>query len=154
MFAGFPSMARRRNGPARHFGAGPLANDNTRLPSAASALPAETRAIVEPVPTATNEGGRRRGGWRVRFRPRWGPSADPLTGWTGGGDPLDTIELRFPDRRSAEDYCRREGLPFDCAGFSAQPRCEARIPFDPAPMLCCWPTGPHQLCCGRYPIAA
>jgi hypothetical protein len=76
-----------------------------------------------------------------------------LTGWTGGGDPLDTMELRFADRQAAEGYCRREGIPFDCGGFLSAPRCEPRVRGEPAPTLCCWPTGPHQLCCGAYPLA-
>lgn len=154
MFAGFPSMARRPDGLARHFGAGPLANDNEQARCSASTFPPGVRAIVEPVPVSTNRGGCRPGGWRVRFRPRWGPSADPLTGWTGGGDPVGMIELRFPDRRSAEAYCRREGIAFNCAGSSSPPQCAPRILSDPVPMLCCWPTGPHALCCGAYPIAA
>ena len=111
MFVEFPSMARPRNGPARHFGAAPLANDNWRLPSAASALPAETRAIVEPVPTATNQGGRRRGGWRVRFRPRWGPPPDPPHRWAGGRVPLETDELRFSRHRGGAAYWPRGRLP-------------------------------------------
>ncbi len=147
-------MARRRNGLVRHSGAGPLANDNERTRSPGSVLPSDARAIVEPVPIATDQDGRRRGGWRVRFRPRWGPTADPLTGWTGGGDPLDTIELRFPDRRAAEDYCRREGISFDCGGVAPLPRCVPRVTGEPVPMLCCWPTGPHQLCCSAYSLAA
>lgn len=115
MFAGFPSMERRHDRSARDFSPGPSANDNALV--AGSALPLDARAIVEPVPIATNQGGRAgHGRWRVRFQPRWGPSADPLTGWTGGGDPLDTIQLRFPDRLSAEAYCRRQGLAFRCHG--------------------------------------
>lgn len=55
MFAGSPSMARRRDGLARHTGAGPLANDNERTRSPGSALPSDARAIVEPVPIATNK---------------------------------------------------------------------------------------------------
>ncbi|WP_253717881.1 NADH dehydrogenase ubiquinone Fe-S protein 4 [Sphingomonas sp. AP4-R1] len=82
-----------------------------------SALPPDARAIVEPMPVATNQGGRaRRGQWRVRFAPRVPPFVDPLTGWTGGCDPLIQIELHFPDRASAERYCRRERLRFTVQG--------------------------------------
>lgn len=154
MSAGFPSMERRPDRSARDFGPGPSANDNALV--ASSALPLDARAIVEPVPTATNQRAQaRRGGWRVRFQPRWGPSADPLTGWTGGGDPLDTIELRFSDRLSAEEYCRRQGLTFRTYGEVTAPIPLPPSPAsDPVPAICCWPTGPHQLCCGRYRLAS
>lgn len=81
------------------------------------ALPPDARAIVEPMPVSTNQGGRaRRGQWRVRFAPRMPPFVDPLTGWTGGCDPLAQIELHFADRASAERYCRREHLRFTVQG--------------------------------------
>jgi hypothetical protein len=76
MSAVFLSMERRPERSARDFGPGPIASDNES--GFSSAFPSDTHAIVEPMPTATNQGGRgRRGEWRVRFRPRWGPSADP-----------------------------------------------------------------------------
>lgn len=148
-------MERRHDRSARDFGAGPSANDNA--PTEGSTLPLDARAIVEPVPAAPSRGGRARGSqWRIRFRPRWGPSADPLTGWTGCGDPLETLELRFPDRLSAEAYCRRQGLAFTCHGNATAPIPSAALPAssNPVPVICCWPTGPHQLCCGQYRFAS
>lgn len=156
MSAASRSMAERRDGLAWDFGPGPIANDNHTGPSASSALPPDAQAVIEPLPLATNQGGRgRHAQWRVRFAPRWRPVADPLTGWTGGGDPLDTIELRFADLEAAANYCRGEGLRFSTHG---EPRCQhpfsARLPAAAVPALCCWPTGPHARCCGAYPIAA
>ncbi|WP_207539591.1 NADH dehydrogenase ubiquinone Fe-S protein 4 [Sabulicella rubraurantiaca] len=46
----------------------------------------------------------------LRFRPRWRGRIDELMGWWGGGDPLETLTLRFPTRQSAEDYARRQGI--------------------------------------------
>src|SRR3546814_11021299 len=82
MFAGFRSMARRLDDMARDLRPGPLANDYQRLSSWGSAFPADAEAIVEPLPVAANQGGRRNRGWRVRFKARWAPTIDPLTGWT------------------------------------------------------------------------
>jgi len=154
MSAAFQSMARRPDGQARDFGPGPFANDNHAGPCASGALPPDAPALIEPVPLATNQGGRgRRGQWRVRFVPRWRPVADPLTGWTGGGDPLETIELRFPDLTTAADYCRRQGLDFSIHGAPrAQHPLQGRLPPEPTQVLWCWPTGPHALCCGAYPV--
>ena len=70
-------------------------------------------AIIEPLPIATNQGGRARRGWcRVRFEPRTAPFVDPLTGWTGSADPLSQIELRFRGAAAAERYCRSQGLRY------------------------------------------
>ncbi|WP_188236633.1 NADH dehydrogenase ubiquinone Fe-S protein 4 [Sphingopyxis sp. LK2115] len=118
-------------------------------------IPDDVRAIVEPVPRrASSTSGRRfRDRWRVRFVPRWAPSIDPLTGWTGGGDPLATVELQFASRRSAELYCRRAGIPFESRGVPPARSRAAKLPPGDAMALCCWPTGPHPRCCGRYPVA-
>lgn len=117
------------------------------------ALPDDAVAIVEPVPPSPVTSGRaHRDRWRVRFVPRWGPSADPLTGWTGGGDPLGTIELRFANREVAEAYCRRAGISFECRFAPTGPPRVPMLPPVATTPLCCWPSGPHALCCGRYPV--
>lgn len=132
---------------------GPIANDDqAERPGAVGAIPDDAQAIVEPIPRPATSGRAPRRRWRIRFMPRWGPSIDPLTGWTGGGDPLGTIELRFVDRKSAEAYCRRAGIAFETRGAASTPHCTPRLPPVEAKPLCCWPTGPHPLCCGRYPV--
>ncbi|HWT42909.1 MAG TPA: NADH dehydrogenase ubiquinone Fe-S protein 4 [Sphingopyxis sp.] len=118
-------------------------------------LPPDASAIIAPVPLGPNQSGRAHASlWRLRFRPRWAPRADPLTGWTGSGDPLGQIELRFANRDAAELYCRRANIPFEIRGTSdvlrpAAPGLSGEAP----PRLCCSPSGPHPLCCGDYPIS-
>ena len=170
MSAVFRSMRGPHDGTARGLGPGPIlqrqdvplqpeisaANDNRRPgPSQASALPSDASAIIEPVPVAVNQSGRApRGMWRLRFVERWGPHADPLMGWAGGGDPLAQIELRFPDLEAAMRYCRREGVPFEVRGARQLRRSmKGRLTGETSPQLCCWPTGPHARCCSRYPAA-
>lgn len=162
-------MARQHDRQARDLRPGPspeprrilhdaqasAANDNHRTgPSYASALPPDALAIIEPVPVAVNQAGRAGAdAWRLRFVERWRPSVDPLTGWSGGGDPLAQIELRFPDLEAAERYCRREGVPFELRGSPVRRRIRACLAGEAPPRLCCWPTGPHARCCSEYPIA-
>jgi hypothetical protein len=157
-------MMRSSTGALRSQGE---ANDNERLrlvpggpaaPAAigSSALPPDAEAVIEPVPVATNQSGRARAGeWRLWFKPRHAPTVDPLTGWTGGVDPLAHVTLRFPSREAAERFCTRQGIKFEAR--PAAPRRPGAIPaksgFEDAPPLCCWPTGPHALCCGDYPIS-
>src|SRR3546814_1442625 len=93
MFAGFRSMARRLDDMARDLRPGPLANDYHRLSSWGSAFPADAEAIVEPLPVAANQGGRRNPGWRVRFKGRLAHTIDPLMGLLGGGVPLQTARI-------------------------------------------------------------
>ncbi|MEI8435644.1 NADH dehydrogenase ubiquinone Fe-S protein 4, partial [Sphingopyxis sp. CCNWLW253] len=111
---------------------------------------------IEPLPIGTNRAGRAQASrWRLRFAPRWRPRADPLTGRTGGGDPLAQVELRFATRGAAERYCRSEGVPFEVRGPAATRRSVTPCLTGEAPSrLCCSPTGPHALCCGDYPIGA
>ncbi len=161
MFAVFRSMRTPHDGLARDFGPGPIpgyearrgadsssgltaaANDNgTRVPVSRSALPPDALAIIEPVPLATNQGGRAlQGKWRLRFAERSAPFVDPLTGWTGGSDPLAHVELRFPNLAAAERYCRTQQLGFEIR--SAPPAGAARrwsAPADLGPPVLAWPT--------------
>jgi hypothetical protein len=161
-------MGQTEKMPPRPSAARPEANDNERVrlvstegcpaPKLQNALPSDAAAVVEPVPIATNQSGRARAGeWRLWFKPRQPPTVDPLTGWTGGSDPLANLTLRFPTREAAEGFCRRQGLWFEVRSAPA-----TRSPLAPAlaengempfPAMCCWPTGPHAMCCGDYPVA-
>jgi len=91
------------------------ANDNVSSgPLPSSVLPPDARAIIETMPVATNQSGRARSTqWRLRFAPRSRPFVDPLTGWTGGCDPLAHVVLRFPSLEAAELYCRLQQLRFE-----------------------------------------
>jgi len=99
-------MARPLEDMARNLRPGPVrrqarpdtaANDNISSgPLPSSVLPPDARAIIETVPVATNQSGRARSTqWRLCFAPRSRPFIDPLTGWTGGYDPLVYVVLRF-----------------------------------------------------------
>lgn len=121
-----------------------------------SALPNDARAIIEREPRSVNQSGRaRERGWRLRFDRRAPHGVDPLTGWTTGADPLAHLSLRFPDLASAIRYAERHDLPYEIheeaperRRFGGRQGFEGQAPVQ----LCCWPTGPHALCCGNYPF--
>lgn len=121
---------------------------------AQSALPADAVAIIEaPSRPVTQSGAARLREWRLRFQPRHPPFVDPLTGWTGSEDPLAHVAIRFPSREAAVGFAKRHGLAFQVREPSprrAKPvakESDERLSFQ----LCCWPTGPHALCCGDFP---
>ena len=121
-----------------------------------SALPADAVAVIEPTSRSVTQAGKARNrAWLLRFRPHGRAYVDPLTGWTGSDDPLAHLALRFPTREAAIRYAERHGLAFElrepgrvsstCSGAQGGPR---QQPL----WICCWPTGPHALCCGEYPL--
>lgn len=121
-----------------------------------SALPADAVAIIEaPSRSVTQAGAARARQWLLRFQPRYRAFVDPLTGWTGGEEPLAHLAIRFPSRETAVRYAERHGLPYETRE-AAQPRRTITAPKaveqQPPFQLCCWPTGPHALCCGNYPV--
>lgn len=130
-------------------------------PSAArlsSALPDDARAIIEREARSVDQSGRARDrGWRLRFDRRAPHGVDPLTGWSTGSDPLAHVSLRFPDLASAIRYAERHDLPYEIREeaperrrFGGRRGFEGQAPVQ----LCCWPTGPHALCCGNYPFSS
>ncbi|WP_415640344.1 NADH dehydrogenase ubiquinone Fe-S protein 4 [Sphingomonas paucimobilis] len=104
-----------------------------------SSLPEDARAVIEPLPTATNQGGRaRKNQWRLRFQQRKKPFVDWLMGWTGGEDPLVHIDLRFPSREAAIRYCERLDLPYEVhepPPATITPVNKQRFELDDAPVL-------------------
>lgn len=135
----------------RHRTGHPTSN----APSRASALPSDAVAVIEQVSRSVTQSGRPRGGWRLRFLPRFRLFVDPLTGWTGGEDTLRQVELRFPTREAAIRYAKRYGIHFEVREPAPQRRqASGSQAFQSATAvpLCCWPSGPHALCCGDYPV--
>lgn len=122
-----------------------------------SALPEDARAIIErETRSATQSAPVRRRGWRLRFDRRAPHGVDPLTGWTTGADPLAHLILRFPDLASAIHYAERHDLPYEVREEAqAKRRFGGRRDFQEQALvqLCCWPSGPHALCCGSYPFS-
>lgn len=123
-----------------------------------SALPEGASAIIEREPkSVTQSAPAHRRGWGLRFDGRLPYGVDPLTGWTMGADPLAHLSLRFPNLASAIRYAERHDLTYEIRDETA----EKKLPIDRPGLsghcpdqLCCWPTGPHALCCGNYPFSS
>ena len=121
-----------------------------------SALPDDAVAIIEPPSRSVTQAGTARDKARLlRFQPRGRAFVDPLTGWTGSEDALAHLALRFPTRDAAIRYAERHGLAFELREpgrvRSAHRGGQGAAPQQPL-WICCWPTGPHALCCGDYPL--
>lgn len=77
------------------------------------AFPPDARAVIyRPSRSVMTSGLANTCHWVLEFEPRSREFIDPLTGWTGGKDPLRHVRLSFPDREAAIAYAQREGLPF------------------------------------------
>ncbi|WP_424138750.1 NADH dehydrogenase ubiquinone Fe-S protein 4 [Roseomonas chloroacetimidivorans] len=97
------------------------------------ALPAGAVARLTKRCGATGmTGGKRAEEWILTFPPRWRGRTDPLTGWWGASDPLASLTLRFPSRRAAEDYARREGLSLEVCEPRTADACHRAAAFAPA----------------------
>ena len=123
-----------------------------------SALPADAAAVIEARSRPVNQGGGARSGeWVLRFTPRPGPMTGSLTGGAGSNDPLAQISICFPSREAAVRFADRHALAYEVRDPPPPAKTVAgKLPVEepPATRLCCWPTGPHPLCCGNYPVLA
>lgn len=132
-------------------------SDDPSARRAQSALPEDAVAIIEAQSrSVTQSGAAREGGWLLRFQPRHPPFIDPLTGWTGSEEPLAHVAIRFPNREAAVRFAKHHGLAFQVREPTPRRVKAVATQADekqPSFQLCCWPTGPHALCCGDYPAS-
>lgn len=52
------------------------------------------------------------GEWILEFEPESAPEIEALMGWVASGDVRQQVRLTFPNRESAEAYCRHEKLAY------------------------------------------
>ena len=139
-----------------HTNQRPLGLGTVSVPRQQSALPDDAVAIIEaPSRSVVQAGKARDRTWLLRFQQRGRTFVDPLTGWTGSDDPLAHLALRFPTREAAIRYAERHGLAYELRepGRLGSHVAGEHGPEQQRPLwMCCWPTGPHALCCGNYPL--
>jgi hypothetical protein len=61
-----------------------------------------------------------RGEWVLEFESKTPRRPDPLTGWSGGADTQDQVQLVFPTAEAAKAYAEREGLDVHLVPASAR----------------------------------
>lgn len=61
-----------------------------------------------------------RGEWVLEFESKTPRRPDPLTGWSGGADTQNQVQIIFPDAESARAYAEREGIDYHLVPPSAR----------------------------------
>ncbi|MGD0107506.1 MAG: ETC complex I subunit [Rhodopila sp.] len=69
--------------------------------------------IFQPPKTAMQSGWANTKDWELEFVPTHGRRADPLMGWTGGGDTQTQVKLFFDTQEEAVAYAERAGIQYD-----------------------------------------
>jgi hypothetical protein len=52
------------------------------------------------------------GEWVLEFESKSPRRPDPLTGWSGGADTVDQVQLVFSTAEAAKAYAEREGIDY------------------------------------------
>jgi hypothetical protein len=103
-------------------------NPGRTVAPSGSVFPDDAHAIIyRPCRSAMTSGKRRTREWKLRFERRKAPFIEPLMGWTGGEDPIASVELSFPSLESAICYARRQGLRFSVTTSRPDNRRRARL---------------------------
>ena len=61
---------------------------------------------------AMQSGRARAGEWVLEFESKTPRRPDPLTGWSGGADTQNQVQIVFPDVETAKAYAEREGIDY------------------------------------------
>ncbi len=69
--------------------------------------------IFQPPKTAMQSGWAKTHVWVLEFMNTHARTADPLMGWTGGGDTQTQVKLSFETREEAIAYAQRNGIDYD-----------------------------------------
>ena len=69
--------------------------------------------IFQPPKTAMQSGWAKTHAWVLEFVNAQARTADPLMGWTGGGDTQTQVKLIFETQDEAIAYAQRNGIEFD-----------------------------------------
>ncbi|MEM6934274.1 MAG: ETC complex I subunit [Pseudomonadota bacterium] len=68
--------------------------------------------IYQPSRSAMTSGQGNSKSWVLEYVPSEQKRIDPLMGWSGSGDMARQVKLRFDSQAAAEDYAKRNGIPY------------------------------------------
>ena len=68
--------------------------------------------IFQRSKAVNQSGGARAGTWVLEFESDQRKRADPLTGWSGGGDPQAQVSITFDSLEAAKRHAEREGIAY------------------------------------------
>ncbi len=71
-----------------------------------------TARIYKPAKTAMQSGTGRTRRWVLEFEPEARREVEPLMGWTSSSDTRSQIRLTFETQQDAENYAKRNGIPY------------------------------------------
>jgi hypothetical protein len=69
--------------------------------------------IFQPPKTAMQSGWANTHAWVLEFVNAHARTADPMMGWTGGGDTQTQVKLSFETKDEAIAYAQRNGIEYD-----------------------------------------
>ena len=68
--------------------------------------------IYQRSKNAMQSGKARAGEWVLEFESARRKRPDPLTGWSGGAETQEQVQLTFPDLEAAKAYAERKGIHY------------------------------------------
>jgi len=71
-----------------------------------------TARIFRPAPNAMQSGRGKSNKWQLDYEPASPQEIEPLMGYTATTDMRAQVKLSFDTLEEAEDYCRRNGIPY------------------------------------------
>jgi len=75
----------------------------------AAAMPAR---IYQRFKNAMQSGRAGTDSWVLEFESRRPKRPDPLTGWSGGAETQEQVQLAFPNAEAAQRYAERHGIDY------------------------------------------
>ncbi len=72
--------------------------------------------IYVPARNATQQGRAGTQTWLLEYEPEQASEVEPLMGWTSSADMRSQIKMKFASREEAENYAKRNGIPYRVSG--------------------------------------
>ncbi len=78
--------------------------------------------IYVPARNATQSGRTSATVWVLEYEPEKADGIDPLMGWSSSNDMRSQVSMKFSSQEEAENYAKRNGIPYRVMGEPRKPR--------------------------------